>query len=57
MTEPTTVPALTEARTTARELLPTRDLTRPGESPLSLAEAAHKIDAEYRAALKVLGEV
>ncbi|CCH35570.1 hypothetical protein ABZ816_13290 [Actinosynnema sp. NPDC047251] len=55
MTEPAIVPAAD--RRAARDLLPARDLTRPGPAPLSLAEAAAKIDAEYRAALKLLGEI
>lgn len=45
-----------EIRQTAGALSRQHDLTKPGPHPLSLGEAMHEIETEYRDALELLGK-
>ncbi|WP_158839297.1 hypothetical protein [Saccharothrix deserti] len=57
MTVSTIIHEVSEARQVANELLPARDFTRPGDAPMSLDDAAHKIAMEYSEALGILGKI
>jgi hypothetical protein len=52
-----TFPSVEQETRAARELLPPRDLTRPGPRPLPLDDAMNKVVVEYSDALELLGRI